>query len=86
MPAATTPAGGAREAVNHGKSGWVLDNWDVASSARQIVRLLRDYREAATRSGVEFAFVRFGVQRSVDETLAVYQDLERGACDAPNGA
>jgi glycosyltransferase involved in cell wall biosynthesis len=76
VPAVTTPAGGAREAVNHGKSGWVLDNWDVASSAHQIVRLLRDdqWREAATRSGVEFGFVRFGVQRSMEETLAVYQD------------
>jgi glycosyltransferase involved in cell wall biosynthesis len=74
VPAVTTPAGGAREAVNHGKSGWVLDSWDAASSARQIVRLLRDehWREAATRYGPEFAFARFGVQRSIDETLAVY--------------
>jgi glycosyltransferase involved in cell wall biosynthesis len=74
VPAVTTPAGGAREAVNHGKSGWVLDDWDAVSSARQIVRLLRDdrWREAATRYGPEFAFARFGVQRSIDETLAVY--------------
>jgi glycosyltransferase involved in cell wall biosynthesis len=74
VPAVTTPAGGAREAVSHGKSGWVLDGWDAVSSARQIVRLLRDehWREAATRYGPEFAFARFGVQRSIDETLAVY--------------
>jgi glycosyltransferase involved in cell wall biosynthesis len=74
VPAVTTPAGGAQEAVNDGKSGWVLDGWDAVSSARQIVRLLQDdrWREAATRYGPEFAFARFGVQRSIDETLAVY--------------
>ncbi|MGY4420460.1 glycosyltransferase involved in cell wall biosynthesis [Bradyrhizobium sp. JR6.1] len=74
VPAVTTPAGGAPEAVNHGKSGWVLQGWDAASSACQIVRLLRDghWREAAAKDGPEFAFKRFGVQRAIDETLAVY--------------
>ncbi|WP_454620112.1 glycosyltransferase [Bradyrhizobium cenepequi] len=74
VPAVTTPAGGAREAVGHGKSGWVLDGCEPVSSARQIVRLLRDehWREAANRYGPEFAFACFGVHRSVDETLAVY--------------
>ncbi|MGY4571753.1 MULTISPECIES: glycosyltransferase [Bradyrhizobium] len=74
VPAVTTPAGGAPEAVNHGKSGWVLQGWDAASSACQIVRLLRDghWREAAAKDGPEFAFKRFGVQRAIDETLAMY--------------
>lgn len=74
VPAVTTPAGGAPEAVDHGKSGWVLQGWDAASSACQIVRLLRDgqWREAAAKYGPEFAFKRFGVQRAIDETLAVY--------------
>lgn len=74
VAAVTTPAGGAPEAVNHGKSGWVLDDWDAASSAKQIVRLLCDeqWRKAATVHGPEFAFARFGVQRSIDETLAAY--------------
>ncbi|RXG94518.1 glycosyltransferase [Bradyrhizobium zhanjiangense] len=74
VPVVTTPAGGAPEAVNHGKSGWVLQGWDAASSACQIVRLLRDghWLEAAAKDGPEFAFKRFGVQRAIDETLAVY--------------
>nr|WP_283812645.1 glycosyltransferase [Bradyrhizobium tropiciagri] len=74
VPAVTTPAGGAPEAVNHGKSGWVLQDWDAASGACQIVRLLRDgqWREAAAKDGPEFAFKRFGGQRAIDETLAVY--------------
>ncbi|MBR1301752.1 glycosyltransferase [Bradyrhizobium sp. AUGA SZCCT0042] len=74
VPVVATPAGGAPEAVNHGKSGWLLDSWDAESSSRQIVRLLLDkqWRETATRCGPEFAFARFGVQRAIDETLAVY--------------
>lgn len=74
VPAVTTPAGGAPEAVNHGESGWVLDGWDAEASVCQIVRLLRDeqWREAAGRSGPEFALARFGIRRSIDETLAAY--------------
>lgn len=74
VPAVTTPAGGAPEAVNHGESGWVLNSWDAEASACQIVRLLRDeqWRETAGRSGPEFALARFGIRRSIDETLAVY--------------
>lgn len=76
VPAIATPAGGAREAVNHGTSGWVLDSWNATSSARQIVRLLQDekWRTTAAKCGPEFAFARFGIRRAIDETLTVYKN------------
>ena len=74
VPAVATRVGGAPEAVDHGKSGWLLENDDPEDCGRRIVQLLRDaaWRDSASRHGPAFAFARFGAQRMIDETVSVY--------------
>jgi len=81
VPVVAPPVGGVPEAIYHGKSGWLLRGSDPKSYAHQIVRLLQDeqWRNAAIRHGPEFAFARFGMQRAIDETLAVYGGTMTGA-------
>ncbi len=89
VPVVAMPVGGVPEAVLHGKSGWLLKGSDAKSCAHQIVRLLQDekWRKAATRHGPEFVFARFGIQRAIDETLAVYgqtMTAAKGAVPEPS--
>jgi glycosyltransferase involved in cell wall biosynthesis len=80
VPVVATPVGGAPEALDHGKSGWLLDGDDVCASAERIADLVSDveWRCAAAEQGPKFAQARFGMLRAVSETLALYgEPIER---------
>lgn len=75
IPVVSTAAGGVIEAVDHMKSGWLLETADPEVAAKQVVTLLRDklWLERAARNGPSFAFQRFHINRAIDETLAIYR-------------
>ena len=89
VPVVAMPVGGAPEAVDHGKSGWLLAGNDAKSSAEQIIRLLRDdkWRAEAAKHGPKFALARFGMKRAIEETLAAYGETmiaAQGAVHEPS--
>jgi glycosyltransferase involved in cell wall biosynthesis len=74
VPVVTTDAGGARETLDHGRTGWVLEQ-DAAENAGDTVARLLNNREWLAKARDEApAFVRrsFGVDRMIDETLEAY--------------
>jgi glycosyltransferase involved in cell wall biosynthesis len=74
VPVVTTPAGGAPETFIHGKTGFVLESADREQAARLLVRLLQDtdWRAKAGLKATAFARSAFGIDRAIDETIAVY--------------
>ncbi|HEA68005.1 hypothetical protein LCGC14_2093010 [marine sediment metagenome] len=74
VPVVTTDAGGAKEAVDHGHSGWILEHDDPQHAGMVIAQLLRDlkWREKAFHHAQRLVKSRFGIDRMVSETLAVY--------------
>lgn len=83
VPVVTTRVGGAPEALDDKHTGWVLssDNPDIV--AAEIVRLLRDEFQlrAAGKVAPEFVKKHFGLERMLDETLAVYGNQEHQPID-----
>ncbi len=78
VPAVTTRVGGAPEAIQHGKTGWVLEEDDCQRIANVMVKLLQDQEWLAHARQNASAFVRktFGLERMLDDTLAAY-DIDR---------
>ena len=74
VPVVTTDAGGAREAVDHRHSGWILEHDDPQHAGMVISQLLRDekWREKAFHYAQRLVTSRFGIDRMVNETFAVY--------------
>ncbi len=74
-PVISTKAGGAVDAVDHNKTGLLMDVGDVDGLTEALLKLLGDphQRHCFAESGPGFIQSRFGVDRMVDETLAVYQ-------------
>lgn len=74
VPVVTTDAGGAKEAVDHGHSGWILEHDDPQHAGMVIAQLLRDlkWRKKAFHHAQRLVKSRFGIDRMVNETLAVY--------------
>jgi glycosyltransferase involved in cell wall biosynthesis len=74
VPVVTTAAGGAPEALDHGKSGFVVDAADPESLAKSVLRALDDraWAGAARDRARAFVAARFGVERMLDETLRLY--------------
>jgi len=72
---ATTPAGGAVDALADGITGIVVDGSVPARLGDQVVDLMQDRPrlEAMGRAGPVFVADKFSVGRMVDETLALYQ-------------
>jgi glycosyltransferase involved in cell wall biosynthesis len=78
-PVVATQAGGVAEAIDLGASGWVVDPPEADRLAARVCRLLSDpaARAVARTAGPAFVRSRFGLQRMVHETLAVFGLLER---------
>lgn len=74
VPVVTTPVGGAPETLDHKRTGWVLKNDNPIAAAAVITRLLADtqWLAQAGLAGRDFVHSRFGLERMLDETLAVY--------------
>ncbi|HEV2109739.1 MAG TPA: glycosyltransferase [Gammaproteobacteria bacterium] len=77
VPAVTTRAGGAPEALQHKTTGWVLSSDKPDHAAAEIVRLLKDepWLRTAGKAGPEFVKSRFGLQRMLDETTQLYESV-----------
>jgi glycosyltransferase involved in cell wall biosynthesis len=69
-----TNAGGAAEAVNPGKSGWVVDSDDPANLANAIVHLIFNPKtlQTALEEGPAFVRCKFGIERMIAETVDAY--------------
>jgi glycosyltransferase involved in cell wall biosynthesis len=73
MPVVVTTAGGAIHAVREGVTGHLVDKTDAEALAAALIDVLNDlpgWREKA-KAGPAFVQKRFGVDRMIDETLAL---------------
>ncbi len=79
VPVVTMNVGGASETLSDQSTGWLLADDDPEDAARLIATLLSDRQRLALASSAAPVFVKnaFGIERMLDETLAVYamQDL-----------
>jgi len=77
VPVVTMPAGGAVEAVDDGRTGWVVRDGTVASAAERIAYLMTHAQElsSARAAGPGWVRDRFGLDRMIAETAAAYGDL-----------
>lgn len=76
-PVATTPAGGAVDALLPERTGIIVAGNDQAHLCEQVIALLRDEarRTAMSARGPAFVSNRFSVARMVDETHALYKRI-----------
>jgi glycosyltransferase involved in cell wall biosynthesis len=77
VPVVVTDAGGNREVVEDGVTGFVVPQGAAAAVADRIVSLLgdRSLREKMGRAGRRRVLSRFGVDRMVRETVSFYAEL-----------
>jgi glycosyltransferase involved in cell wall biosynthesis len=73
-PVVATRAGGVSEALDLGRSGWIVDPPDADQLAGRVTWLLGDpvARAQARSAGPELIRARFGLQRMIDETTQAY--------------
>ena len=73
-PIVTTDAGGAREAILDGRTGFLGPNDDADAIATLACRILadQDFRARAATAGPAFVRHRFNMDRMLDETIALY--------------
>jgi len=78
-PVVSTKAGGAADAVSHDRTGLLLEVGDTDGLTEALLSLLLDRprRERLSRAAPAFIAERFGLDRMVDETLAVYRQALR---------
>ena len=77
IPIVTTSVGGAVEAVQHGKNGYIVDGQDVVSNLTASVRILVGnpaLRAQMAQSALERAR-EFSIDRMVAETESLYREL-----------
>jgi len=76
VPVVTTDAGGAREAIDPGRSGYAVSPHDPELLAERISAILADpdWTAAARRHAPAFVARKFGLERMVAETRSVYRD------------
>jgi len=87
-PVVAVEAGGTREALDEGRTGWIVDPPTPTGLADRVSALLDD-PAALTEcrsAGPSFVEARFGIGRMVEETLAVYGFDGRVASNRRAGA
>lgn len=74
VPVVATDAGGTREAINEGVTGYVVESADPLVIASRIIQVLddEDWRARVKEEGPIFVERRFGLNRMVAETLVLY--------------
>ncbi len=74
-PVVATCFGGTKEAVDDGKTGWIVNPFDVESMASRIIQLLDDPGEAARMGAAGFEKVKneFSLEQQVAAMLRRYQ-------------
>lgn len=83
IPVVATDAGGTREAIDEGRSGWVVEEATSAALAERVCAALddSDWRKHAREAGPRFVHDRFGLERMVRETRVAY-GMDPAAQDA----
>lgn len=74
VPVVATDAGGTREAMSIGRSGWLVDPATADALAHRILAVLEtaSIRSGARIAGPQFVQERFGLQRMIEQTLKLY--------------
>lgn len=77
LPVVATDAGGCRELVEHGRTGFIVARDDVAAMTAYAKRLLDDRAAAGEMGGRGRARLRdeFSVETLVNRTVALYEEL-----------
>jgi len=74
VPVVATDAGGTKETLDSGKTGWLITEPEPKVISRSVLALLADPNLAAEMGAAGRAYVisRYGLQLMIDETLALY--------------
>lgn len=77
-PVVSTKVGGAVDAVSHGETGLLVDVGDIDGLENAALMLLENPGMRASMAGAGPAFIRnrFGMDRMVQETIAIYNEME----------
>jgi glycosyltransferase involved in cell wall biosynthesis len=80
VPVVTTRCGGAVDVVEHGRSGFVVDERDDLALARHVAYLLKrpEWAKTAGRKGRELVARNFSPERSMDLLGRAYEELCAG--------
>ena len=73
IPVVATEAGGTREAIDEGVTGYLVEPAEPAVIAKRIAQVLQaaDWRARVQAAGPAFVARRFGLDRMISETLAL---------------
>jgi glycosyltransferase involved in cell wall biosynthesis len=73
-PVVACDAGGTREAIEHGETGWIVENPSPEAIASRVLRTLdnHEWRNQVHETGPAFVMKHFGLERMIDDTLALY--------------
>ena len=79
-PVVATPAGGNAELVSDGRTGWMTPIGDPRAMADRILELISNQELARSMgiAGRKKIEDEFSIERTVSETVALYQELRRG--------
>ena len=74
VPVGATDAGGTRDAVLDGETGWIEAKRNPSRLAARVLHILDDpdWAAKARQRGPAFVRERFGIGRMIDETLDAY--------------
>ena len=77
LPCVATRVGGNAEAIDEGRSGYLVENEDSDTAAERILRLLRDPGSAKKlgATGKEIVAARFTAKAMIEQLTAVYEQL-----------
>ena len=83
VPVVTMPAAGAVEALDDGRTGWVVHDGSAASAAERVIYVLTHphVRTAAAAAAPDWVRARFGLERMIAETAATYGNLRSRLSD-----
>ncbi|HEX8076815.1 MAG TPA: glycosyltransferase [Chthoniobacterales bacterium] len=88
VPVVSPRVGGASEGILEGTTGVMVDDRSAESLAEAVVRLLSDseWRARAAGEGPAFVSRRFGQERMIEETIALYEKAARGEVSGREGS
>ncbi len=74
VPVVATDAGGTRETIAQGATGYVVEGPDADQLAQRVISILEDpaWAERTKTEGPVFVKKRFGIDRMLDEIVALY--------------
>ncbi len=85
LPIVATDAGGTAETIDEGVTGFVVPQDDAALLGDRVTQVLRDpsFRSRAAEAGPAFIRARYGLERMIAETAALYEGGADAAAAAP---